>query len=354
MKNKKTKLPGLLEVMIEVEPRCNFKCQFCFNKISFAKKGRDFRAMDGELIKRIIGHLADLGVPKIRFTGGEPLLRQDLFELMAFAKKKGLQVNLNTNGSLVTEAIAKKMKGLVDGVLISIESPDNDKESEITGFKNALAVKTRGIKTLAKAGVVCRVGTVISAGVADDFDRFAKFISGLPVKKWEFFRPVPLGKKWINAVDFETIEKLAIKTAAFKRTSKKEIAFANALPFCCVKDLWLFDFISHGGTLEEGRTRIVIDARGFVKPFYFIEKKLGSPLDLEKAWNHPFLKAMREMKNVPKECRQCLFLKKCCGGTRYAAKLATGNWKGRDPMARYAKLMENFGLSAGKKEKASR
>ena len=96
------------EVMIEVEPRCNFNCQFCFNQISFAQKGRNIKSFSTAYVKKIIDGLAKAEIKIIRFTGGEPFLRKDIFQLLKYAKNRGLEVRLNTNTSLINQKIAKK------------------------------------------------------------------------------------------------------------------------------------------------------------------------------------------------------------------------------------------------------
>ncbi|MFH1551870.1 MAG: radical SAM protein, partial [bacterium] len=122
------------EVMIEVTPKCNFGCGFCFNKISFAQKGRNIKEFSLSYLKKIVDSISESGVKIIRFTGGEPLLRKDIFDLLKYAKNKDLEVRLNTNGSLINSKTVKKLRGVVDNVLIPIESDDDEKESKLTNY----------------------------------------------------------------------------------------------------------------------------------------------------------------------------------------------------------------------------
>ncbi|MFH1551538.1 MAG: radical SAM protein, partial [bacterium] len=122
------------EIMIEITPKCNFDCEFCFNKISFAQKGRNIKEFSSSYVKKIINAISESGVKVIRFTGGEPLLRKDIFELLKYAKNKNLEVRLNTNGSLINSKTVKKLRGVVDNVLIPIESDDDEKESKLTNY----------------------------------------------------------------------------------------------------------------------------------------------------------------------------------------------------------------------------
>jgi len=118
------------EAMIEITSRCNFKCKFCFNKISFAKDNKSIKEFNTAYIKKIINNIAQAGIKIIRFTGGEPLLRKDVFELIKYSKNKGLEVRLNTNASLIDQKTVSKLKGTVDNILIPIESYNNKKENK--------------------------------------------------------------------------------------------------------------------------------------------------------------------------------------------------------------------------------
>ena len=142
-----------LEVMIEVEPRCNYDCPFCYNRNSFARKNRDINALSADYVKKIIDKAAEIGVGIIRFTGGEPLLRPDIFALMEYAKDKKLEVRLNTNCSLVNAANINKFKGIVDNILIPIESCSEAEEAKATGQKEALKKKVAAIRLFKKISV---------------------------------------------------------------------------------------------------------------------------------------------------------------------------------------------------------
>jgi len=320
-------------VMIEVEPRCNFNCQFCFNKVSFAKRGRNIKSFSTSYVKKIISGIVKAGIGIVRFTGGEPMLRKDIFELMKYAKKKGLEVRLNTNGSLITPAVAGKLNEIVDNVLLPIESYDNKKESQLTGHKDSLSQKIKAIKLLKKNKVpIVRVGTVALKKNILNLERFAKFIFSLPIDEWELYRPIS-GKDKTKIINRKDVNLLVDKLIKIKKKTGKTVFIANALPFCAANDLNKINSVSTGALYDDGHSRIVVDPRGFVKPHYFLDKNIGSPFDILRAWNHPFMKKMRNLEYLPKECASCRFKFKCRGGSRYEAKTAFGSYYTPDPLA---------------------
>jgi len=320
------------EVMVEVEPKCNFNCQFCFNKLTFAKKGRNIKGLSTTFVKRIIKNISQSEIKIVRFTGGEPLLRKDIFELIKYAKAKHLEVRLNTNGSLITPRTAKKLKGRVDNVLIPIESHNDKEESKIAGYPQALKSKIKAIKLLKKEKIpIVRVGTVASEKNILNFNKMAKLILALPINEWEWYRPIS-DKRSTEGINHQDVENLVNKIIAIKKRTKVVISIANALPFCAIDDLNKINSISSGALFDDGHNRLVVDPRGFVKPHYFLDKNIGHPLDILGAWNHPFMKKMRNLKFVPPKCKKCSFIEKCRGGSRFLAKLYHGRWDAKDPL----------------------
>src|SRR5665647_3009133 len=96
---------------------CNLKCIHCYSN-SESKK------YDGELdtgeALRFIDHLAEFKVPVILFSGGEPLLREDLIELVTYAKSKGIRATISTNGTLLSREKTAVLKNLGVGYILSL------------------------------------------------------------------------------------------------------------------------------------------------------------------------------------------------------------------------------------------
>ena len=87
---------------------CNLKCMHCYMQ-SDAKKYKD--ELTTEEAKKFIDDLADFHVPVLLFSGGEPLIRPDFFELAAYAQAKGVRPTLSTNGTLITREGGRSRRG---------------------------------------------------------------------------------------------------------------------------------------------------------------------------------------------------------------------------------------------------
>jgi len=123
------------EIMLEVTDKCNLNCNFCFNKLRINQRGIA-EDLSTENIKKIIDKISTFAVKIVRFTGGEPLLRKDIFELMEYAYEKGLKVWLNTNATLITKGNVCKIVKYVDNILIPLNAYDVKGEYEVTGYRH--------------------------------------------------------------------------------------------------------------------------------------------------------------------------------------------------------------------------
>jgi radical SAM protein with 4Fe4S-binding SPASM domain len=326
------KLTAPIEIMIEAETKCNFRCNFCFNKESFARNERTDKKIGTNIIKKIINEISRLNIKIIRFTGGEPLLREDIFELLKHAKRQKLETRLNTNASLISEEMTVKFFGLLDNVLIPIESWNKKREEEITGYKNSLSKKIKAIKLLDKIKVPkIRVGTVATKENIKNFDKLASLILKLPVHEWEFYRPMNAKTKK-DDLQKSDLEKLVKKIISLKKKTKKRVFIANAIPFCAIDQPEKLSSVCVGAIYEDGHSRLVVDPRGFIKPHYFIDKKLGEATEIEKAWQNPWLKKIRSLEYLPLKCQNCQYLEACRGGSRFLAKRINGDWLVSDPL----------------------
>lgn len=323
-----------VEVMLEIEPNCNFSCSFCYNHNSFAGQGRDIKKIPTGQWKEVINNISNIGIKTVRFTGGEPMLRNDIFDLMRYAKEMGLEVRLNTNCSLITADEGQKFNDILDNVLIPIESHLPEMEDRITGFNDSLAKKVEAIKIFSGIDVpVVRVGTVISTHFLDNIDEFTDFVLKLPIQEWEFYRPV--SRNADDQLDIYSIEKVVDHILAIRKRTVIKLSIANAIPFCALSNLNLLNSVSNGATFEDGHSRMVVDPRGHVKPHYFIEENIGNIDDLLGAWKSEYMRKMRGLECIPVECNGCRFRYKCRGGSRHEALMKFNKINAKDPLANF-------------------
>ena len=194
-----TRLPILGE--IAVTWKCNNACRFCY-----AGCGKDFRAgtpravsgADGKEmslreVKRILEIFKEEArIPFFSFTGGEPLLRPDLEEMIRHARRLGLQVNLVTNGTL---ADPRRARSLFDAGLrtaqVSVESADPQVHDDLTHSPGAWRRTLDGIKALQEAGVSVQTNTTVTRLTAPVMDGMPAFLRSLGVRRFAMNLYIP-------------------------------------------------------------------------------------------------------------------------------------------------------------------
>jgi radical SAM protein with 4Fe4S-binding SPASM domain len=171
--------------------KCNLHCIHCYS--SAGDKDPAEILTTGQA-KSFLHDLADFGVPVILFSGGEPLLRQDIFELAQFARELGIRTALSTNGTLITEKEAKKIKnaGFAE-VGISVDGID-DKNDRFRGQKGAYEAALQGIRNSVSLGL--RVSLRMTINQANHMDIPAVFdlIGREEVERVCFYHLVYVGR----------------------------------------------------------------------------------------------------------------------------------------------------------------
>jgi cyclic pyranopterin phosphate synthase len=158
------------DLRISVTDRCNFRCVYCMPKEVF---GRDYRFLPRrelltfEEIERVARTFVELGVRKLRITGGEPLLRRDLEHLVErlAGLDEGLDVTLTTNASL----LALKAQALADAglsrITVSLDSLDDEVFRAMNDVDFPVARVLAGIDAAAAAGLPVKVNVVVKRGL---------------------------------------------------------------------------------------------------------------------------------------------------------------------------------------------
>ena len=174
---------GPLLASLAVTYRCNQACSYC----ELPERGRAKDELSTEEIKKVIDQLADLDVSSISFTGGEPLLRKDVPELIRHIKKYGISTNLTTNGMLVTTKLAETLaEAGLDSLGVSLDSADRDYVNSARGTPKAFDAAVNAIKAMAETKKRLRsdkpnvtVSAVLTSGNSDNIEGLVSLVKGL-------------------------------------------------------------------------------------------------------------------------------------------------------------------------------
>ncbi|MBN1917921.1 MAG: radical SAM protein [Verrucomicrobia bacterium] len=178
-------------VFWETTARCNLYCIHCRASVSH-------RPLPGELTTkealRFIRSLAAFAAPILVLSGGEPLLRADIYTLAAEASRLGLRVALATNGTLVDDAAARRCKaaGIVRAG-ISLDGPDAPIHDAFRGLEGSFDAAISGLTRLQAAGIETQINTTVASHNVDALPRTLDLALQLGVKALHLFLLVPVG-----------------------------------------------------------------------------------------------------------------------------------------------------------------
>lgn len=313
---------GLPQVCVEITHRCNLDCFFCFSQDQEEE-------LEEDKVYAVIDQAAAMDIPRIRFTGGEPLLVDNLREYVSYAKSKGLRVWLNTNGTL-TERFSRELIQKLDSVLIPVQQASNQKEKKITG-KKSLLPKIRTIKKIRKIkpGMFLRTGTALNEENKDELEKIFELTQVRLQAETEAYRQIVEEEEKIDTKETKSFIQAAENH--YQRYGKRYI-MANAFPFCFCENKDTARLFSLGGYMDDGRDRIVVDPEGKVKPMYYSKEKVGDWKNLEKAWKSDVMKSIRNLDFLPKICEKCSYKTICMGGNRTMAKNVYDDFNALDPL----------------------
>lgn len=176
------KKPLLTHLDIELTERCNNACIHCYINLPENDSSSKARELTTEQWKEILHQAAELGVISVRFTGGEPLLRDDFAEIYLFARHLGLKVYLFTNGRLITQELAQIFKEtpLLAKIEITVYGMHPESYDAVACSSGAYAEAFRGMKNLLDFEVPFVVKSVILPPTRSERHEFAKWASTLP------------------------------------------------------------------------------------------------------------------------------------------------------------------------------
>tara|TARA_B100000035_G_scaffold136914_1_gene116689 strand:- start:1787 stop:2782 length:996 start_codon:yes stop_codon:yes gene_type:complete len=162
----------LKDLRISVTDRCNFRCRYCMPREVF---GKDFpfleraEIMSFEEIDRLAGILIDLGVEKIRLTGGEPLLRKNLPDLISMLSMRGVEIAMTTNGVLLPRYAPALSAAGLDRVTVSLDAIDESTFAAITDSGHTVASVIAGIEAAESVGLgPIKINTVVKKNSNED------------------------------------------------------------------------------------------------------------------------------------------------------------------------------------------
>jgi heme b synthase len=186
------KAPPVRLVFWETTAGCNLECRHCRRlEVSHELAKND---LNTEESKKLIDQIAETGQPVLVFSGGEPLIRPDIFELAGYAKEKNLLTALATNGTMIDMAMAQKIAfAEFDRVSASLDGADAQTHDQMRGLPGSFDSTMRGLKLLHTAEVSTQLNCTIARHNKDQIEKMIQLGEQLGVSAVHYFLLVPVG-----------------------------------------------------------------------------------------------------------------------------------------------------------------
>ncbi len=341
----------------ELTRACAFACRHCRAE---AQPRRDPRELTTDEAVRLIDQIHEFGDPILVVTGGDPMMRRDLFDLLRYAVERGLRTSLTpTTTRLVTpQALARVREAGVRRIAISLDGPSAEVHDAFRAFPGSFDRALTIARDAADAGLSFQVNTTISKYNLHLLDQMSELVARLGAVQWSLFFLVPTGRAtaadmispqehestfhWLSELsrrapfDVKSTAAPAYRRVAFQRAREGgdghgPIALAGAgyryedglaRPARGVNDGKGFCFISHIGD---------------VFPSGFLPLAAGNVRERSVVEIYRDSKLFRELRRpdlLEGKCGRCEF-REVCGGSRARAYALTGDYLAEDPSCSY-------------------
>jgi pyrroloquinoline quinone biosynthesis protein E len=326
-----------LSLIAELTHRCPLHCLYCSNPIELRKAAEELTTEDWDHVFR---EAAALGVLQLSLTGGEPLVRKDLAELIASGHRSGLYVNMITSGVGLTEArLAELVKAGLEHLQLSFQDLDEASANYIAGTR-AHAIKLALAPVIRKFPLAFTVNLVVHRMNLDRLEQFIAMCEELGPDRLEIAHVQYYGWALKNRSMLMPTERQVHQSLEIVAKAKERLRGKIQLESVIPDYFGSFPKACMGGW---GRQMILIDPQGRALPCH--AAAVIPNLEFDNVRSHDLAWIWRESSAfqrfrgdawMPDTCLKCPRKEIDFGGCRCQAYLLTGDAKAVDPVCRYS------------------
>lgn len=334
---------------------CNLKCAHCYTDSEARKYGGELTTAE---CKTVLDDLAAFNVPAVLFSGGEPLMREDVFELAEYARSLGLHVVLSTNGTIIDEKLAKKFVDLKFAYIgISLDSAIPAVHDNFRGMQGAFERTMRGFRNCVAAGQKVGLRLTLTRHTSENLDQLFDLIERENIDRACFYHLCPAGRG--KSLDMLTpaearkaVDTIITRTqqlnAKGKRTEILTVDNHADGPYLYLRMLreghpraqQVLDMLqwNGGGRYSSGVGISNIDFNGNVHADQFsMYRHFGNVRErkFSEIWqdtSNPIMAGLKDrLALLEGRCGTCRFKNVCAGGLRARAEISTGRPWAADP-----------------------
>lgn len=350
-------------VIWELTRACQLKCLHCRAEAQYRRDPRELTFEEG---KQLIDQIYEMNNPMLVFTGGDPLMREDVFEIAKYAVEKGVRVSMTPSATpnVTKEAIKKAKEVGLARWAFSIDGPKSEVHDHFRGTTGSFDLTMERIKYLHELEIPIQINTVISRYNINYLDEMAQMVEELGCVLWSVFFLVPTGRgqvsDMISPAEHEKVFRwlynlskrvsFDIKTTAAQhyrrvviqqkmREAKEQTAEINYLSALTEQGLTgSIDGLGRAPKgVNDGNGFVFISHIGDVYPSGLLPVKAGNVREQPLAdiyRDSPIFKSLRNPDEYKGKCGVCEF-RHVCGGSRSRAYAMTGDYLESEPFCVY-------------------
>ncbi|ADL18521.1 Predicted Fe-S oxidoreductase [Acidilobus saccharovorans 345-15] len=330
---------------------CNLRCEHCY--IDAGPTPRQDELGRGRLLE-VAEEMAELGIPLVIFSGGEPLLKPEFWDVARLLSERGRpKMALSSNGTLITREVARRLKELnFSYVGVSLDSLRPDAHDKFRGVQGAFNMTVRGIHNAVEEGLDVGIRTTVTRWNYSEAPKVVDLAAQLRASRVSYYLLDSIGRARNIVSELPSPQQVkefvdAIVDKAKEYAGKVEVELVRAnFAGIYIADLLAKDgnefmdylkLISAQG--DCGRKTISIYPDGTVRPCQFIDEYVIGDLRRQSlreilSYNNPelvkFIKLYENLRGP--RCGPCPFKLVCGGGSRGRAEAASGDFWGDDPL----------------------
>jgi len=300
--------------------KCNLKCAHCYINATDTEMPDE---LSTDAAKMLIHQITEVSRPLLILSGGEPLLRDDIYDIIRYGADRGLRMGMGSNGILIDDEVAQKLKDAgMWTVAISLDSSVPEKHDKFRGVEGCWEHAVNAIKALKKAGIEVQVNCTVTHQNYDEIDDIMELAESLGVENFHLFFLVPTGRGTdIEDITPEMYEGMIKNTLAKTMKHKLNVKPSCAPQFMRVAKEQGVDMSRWVRGCMAGLYYCRIYPSGEVTPCPYMPVSLGNIRDksFKDIWfNSPVFEDLRDFDRLKGKCGACEH-REVCGGCRARA-----------------------------------
>lgn len=316
---------------------CDLVCRHCR---ADAVVNRDPCELTTAQVKKLFDEVKRFGDSHLVVTGGDPMKRTDLFELIEYAGGIGLTISLTPSGTTsITRQRIWKLKELgISTIALSFDGPTAEKHDKFRGVNGCFDQTYTVARWVNEAGIPLQINTTVTGETKDDLPDLYQLVRSFNASRWSLFFLIPVGRgASLGQINSEECERMLNWIYELSVVEKNIVIKTTEAPHYRRVILQRGGSLGSSSGIRDGNGIVFISHTGDIYPSGFLPVKAGNILNDSLVGVYrksPIFTNLRDVSKLNGKCGVCEF-RNVCGGSRARAYAESGDYMGSDNLCLY-------------------